>query len=144
MSSLCFRAERFGVLLLAAALLLSATLPAAAAKFRPIEAFCALKLCAGDSRWIDGKDPSSGLAYAGQSSGIPYDGYAPLFGTAEAGGSHGGGVAFQLSTRGSKWQQTVLYDFCAEADCADGTRPWQELAVDANSNLFGVTFGLGE
>jgi uncharacterized repeat protein (TIGR03803 family) len=102
--------------------------------------------CRGSAGCQDGYDPSSGLAYAGQAAGKPYDGRAPLYGTTETGGRHGGGIAFQLTPRSGRslWREDVIYDFCAEADCADGTRPWQELAVDANSNLFGVTFGLGE
>ncbi|HEV2300754.1 MAG TPA: choice-of-anchor tandem repeat GloVer-containing protein [Stellaceae bacterium] len=37
----------------------------------------------------------------------------------------------------------VLYDFCAEADCADGANPAAGLVADADGNLFGTTVNGG-
>jgi uncharacterized repeat protein (TIGR03803 family) len=66
-----------------------------------------------------------------------------LFGTTQQGGvgnsGKGGGVAFELSSSGGTWSYTPLYQFCALADCADGSEPIGGLTFDANGNLLGVT-----
>lgn len=102
-----------------------------------VYAFCALSGCA------DGQNPASGLTYAGESSGAPYDGVSPLYGTAEHGGAYGQGAAFQLTPASGhkKWAVKVLYSFCAQAECADGSLPWQSLTMDSHGNLYGVTYG---
>lgn len=96
----------------------------------------------------DGYDPfRSGLAYQGQTSGVPYDGVSPLFGTAESSGAYWGGVAFELQREPTSghWRYSVIYAFCAKpkGDCADGKEPWQRLVVDRSGNLFGVTGASG-
>lgn len=57
-----------------------------------------------------------------------------LYGTTAAGGAHGMGTIFKISPSGHK---TVLYSFCAEANCADGARPGGGLAIDGAGNLYG-------
>ncbi len=101
--------------------------------------FCSLDLC------VDGANPT-GLTYAGAANGVPYDGVSPLFGTADFSyGTANGGVAFQLSPapgHPATWSQTVLYSFCAQANCADGRLPAGLLLMDASGNLFGTaSFG---
>jgi uncharacterized repeat protein (TIGR03803 family) len=52
------------------------------------------------------------------------------------------GVVFRLSP-GPPWQETVLHRFCQESDCSDGRFPIGSLVMDANANLFGITFNGG-
>jgi uncharacterized repeat protein (TIGR03803 family) len=80
------------------------------------------------------------------SKGVP-DGGAPngrlimdeagnLYGTTASGGAHRHGTVFKLDTIGV---ETVLYSFCAEKNCADGTYPNAGLIMDAAGNLYGTT-----
>lgn len=98
-------------------------------------AFCSSANCA------DGKAPASGLTYQGQSAGAPYDGVSALYGTAQAGGAHGGGVAFAIVPQPAtgKWSEKELYSFCARQHCSDGAQPWQSLWMDVHGALYGVT-----
>jgi uncharacterized repeat protein (TIGR03803 family) len=94
--------------------------------------------CAG------GQNPAAGLTYAGASSGAPYDGSSPLYGTAEYGGVNSdgvnlGGVAYALTPAGGAWQESVLYSFCALKNCKDGAHPTAALTMDAAGNLYGTT-----
>jgi hypothetical protein len=54
--------------------------------------------------------------------------------------SGGGGVVFKLSPNqdGTSWTQTILYTFCADSQCADGSVP-NSLIMDAAGNLYGTT-----
>lgn len=83
-----------------------------------------------------GAYPNS-LTYLGASTGVPYDGVSPLFGTTlDGGNSNQAGVAFALTPNGDSWDETILYTFCSQHDCKDGGRP-QGLIVDGSGNLFG-------
>ncbi|MBV9572041.1 MAG: hypothetical protein JO056_12445 [Alphaproteobacteria bacterium] len=104
-------------------------------KLSVLHAFCEKKNCG------DGKSPASGLTYQGASTGVPYDGTSPLFGTAQSGGVHGRGVAFQIAPVSGQWSETVIYSFCTISNCSDGAQPWQNLVMDGGGNLFGVTYG---
>jgi len=53
-----------------------------------------------------------------------------------ANGGLGGGTVFKLD---SARQETVLYNFCSVADCADGSIPDGVLIEDAAANLYGTT-----
>ena len=97
-------------------------------------AFCAASACA------DGREPQSDLAYAGKSSGAPYDGTSPLYGTTSQAGAHREGVVFSIVPGGGSWSEQVLYDFCALANCADGAGPTAGLLVDPQGNIFGTTY----
>lgn len=88
----------------------------------------------------DGDSPDQALSYFGKSTGALYDGVSPLYGTTSRGGAHGFGTAFMLTPHGGKWKETVLYTFCALANCADGAQPSGELLLDASGNLFGNAF----
>src|SRR5206468_3295053 len=51
---------------------------------------------------------------------------------------------FSLKSRPrGQWSERVLYDFCAQPACADGTNPAFDLLLDPNGNLLGVTQGGG-
>jgi uncharacterized repeat protein (TIGR03803 family) len=62
-----------------------------------------------------------------------------LFGTAAGGGSTQGGVIFKLVPNGASSTETVLYNFCSQTGCLDGSSPNSSLVLDASGNLFGAT-----
>jgi uncharacterized repeat protein (TIGR03803 family) len=62
-----------------------------------------------------------------------------LYGTTSTGGTKGGGTVFKITPAGSL---TVLYNFCAQANCTDGSGPnWVLLGTDGN--FYGTTGGGG-
>jgi uncharacterized repeat protein (TIGR03803 family) len=75
--------------------------------------FCSQTNCA------DGANPAAGLIF---------DQNGDLYGTTASGGAKsscppvedGCGVVFKLAPKG---KETVLYTFCAQANCADGANP---------------------
>jgi uncharacterized repeat protein (TIGR03803 family) len=62
-----------------------------------------------------------------------------FYGTA-GGGFHAGGVVYEITPGGS---YKALYNFCSQANCADGDGPEASLVQDANGNLYGTTIGGG-
>lgn len=68
-----------------------------------------------------------------------------LYGTTTAGGRYRRGIVYKLTpTAGTgPWTETVLHDFCAAANCADGATPESDLAMNAAGDLFGTTKGGG-
>jgi uncharacterized repeat protein (TIGR03803 family) len=82
--------------------------------------FCSQAKCA------DGNLPQSGL--------IAVNG--ALYGTTSAGGANGEGEAFSLNP--ASGALTVLYSFCSQPNCADGSEPQSSL-VAANGVLYGTT-----
>jgi uncharacterized repeat protein (TIGR03803 family) len=100
--------------------------------------FCARANCA------DGAFPFGGLIA---------DAEGNLFGTTEQGGAHGAGVfvhgdgtVFEIrkTRRGYASTPTILVNFCALPNCADGQFPQAGLIADADGNLFGTTFNGGK
>jgi uncharacterized repeat protein (TIGR03803 family) len=53
------------------------------------------------------------------------DGAGNLYGTTSSGGGNGRGVVFQVTPDeiGTAWNETVLYSFCSQTNCADGAGP---------------------
>jgi uncharacterized repeat protein (TIGR03803 family) len=49
---------------------------------------------------------------------------------------YGCGTVFKITPKG---KLTTLYNFCSDADCADGYNPYGGLIVGANGNLYGTT-----
>lgn len=102
-----------------------------------IHNFCAHANC------TDGAQPQGPLI-------IDTDGN--LYGMTAMGGTHSGGLVFEISHTGGKWVYHVLHDFCAKTNCADGGTPefaglaYQGQAsgvlYDGRSPLYGTT-GLG-
>lgn len=86
--------------------------------------------------------PQSGLTYAGAETGIPYDGSSPLYGTTESGGTAGSGTAYRLSYGGGKWSGKVVYSFCSQTACSDGSMPGS-LLVDSSNNIYGAAYDGG-
>jgi uncharacterized repeat protein (TIGR03803 family) len=87
--------------------------------------FCGRIVCA------DGAYPEAGLII---------DGGGNLYGTTYSGGFGQQGVAFELAPDGT---ETVLWNFCALSQCADGAQPAGGLIMDAAGNLYGTTYGGG-
>jgi uncharacterized repeat protein (TIGR03803 family) len=96
-------------------------------KFAILHSFCS-------GNCPDGSVPYSGLSYAGQASGAPWDDVSPLFGTTSAGGTGSGignGVAYELGDRNG-WHYSVVHKFVSSS--------WpQPVLVDASGNIYGTT-----
>jgi uncharacterized repeat protein (TIGR03803 family) len=90
-----------------------------------VHGFCSSGGCA------DGRFPQTGLTYAGQASGTPWDKTSPLFGTTWLGGTYDGGTVFKLVYNGSTWQQTVIHNF-------NNLYTPNALVMDSAGNLFGT------
>jgi uncharacterized repeat protein (TIGR03803 family) len=73
-----------------------------------------------------------GLTYAGASTGAPYDGRSPLYGSSAYGG-YGFGNLFMLTPQAGKkkWAFRQRYEFCWNGypQCADGAVPWMGNAI---------------
>ncbi len=69
------------------------------------------------------------------------DGAGNFYGTTDIGGLYGYGTVFELSPNGSGgWNETVLYSFCSQTNCADGAQPtYVNLIFDGQGNLYGTT-----
>jgi uncharacterized repeat protein (TIGR03803 family) len=93
-------------------------------KFTKIYTFCTLENC------TDGGGPSAPLMQ---------DANGNIYGTAGFGGANNYGDIFEITTAG---QFTVLYSFCAEQNCADGTTPASQL-LERDGILYGTTSGYG-
>jgi uncharacterized repeat protein (TIGR03803 family) len=83
--------------------------------------FCSASNCS------DGELPRGGLTR---------DSKGNLYGTTSSGGASSGGAVFELSKSG---KETVLYSFCTETKCADGSYPNAGLIRDSHGNLYGTT-----
>ena len=73
-----------------------------------------------------------------------------LYGTTNVGGNrrcgnstlYGCGVVFELTPPNQYfgWTETVLYSFCPQGSCTDGSGPQAGLTMDAAGNLYGTTY----
>lgn len=97
-------------------------------KEKILYSFCSAAACS------DGETPQSVLTL---------DSAGNLFGTTNLGGSANHGTVFELRPQGHGWTESVLYSFCSQASCADGSTPYSGVAIDASGNLFGATEGGG-
>jgi uncharacterized repeat protein (TIGR03803 family) len=80
---------------------------------------------------LDGAEPFASLVL---------DRAGNLYGTTLSGGTSGGGTVFKLDSTGV---ETVLYNFCSQSGCTDGSQPYAGLVRDAAGNLYGTTYGGG-
>jgi uncharacterized repeat protein (TIGR03803 family) len=74
---------------------------------------------------------------------VMFDSSGNLYGTAKYGGANQDGVVFKLSSVKGKWKETVLYNFCSQTECADGSNPVNGLLMDSAGNLYGITLSGG-
>lgn len=80
---------------------------------------------------VDGSQPEAGVLFE-PNSGI-------FYGTTANGGEFGLGTLYQIDSDGV---ETVLYNFCAKANCSDGFSPRSTLIADQSGNLYGTaSFG---
>jgi uncharacterized repeat protein (TIGR03803 family) len=80
---------------------------------------------------IDGADPGNGFLAQGFNGNL----YGTTFTSIET--SYGGaGVAFEITTAGSL---TVVYAFCSQPNCADGSLLFSNLIQATDENLYGTT-----
>lgn len=77
----------------------------------------------------DGCSPDSNLVYQA----------GAMYGSTQFGGLHGQGVIFKLTRQGNHAVQTVLYDFCQEVNCTDGSQPLGPPTYN-NGKFYGATF----
>ncbi len=78
--------------------------------------------------------------------GVIIDTAGNLYGVTSGGGSAGGGTVFELTSPpqpGGTWSETLLYNFCSLANCADGASPHAGLLRDPAGNLYGGTWSGG-
>ncbi len=74
------------------------------------------------------------------SGGLTMDAVGNLYGVAGGGtSSNGAGGVFKLSRSGSKWNETVLYDFSGYFLNGDGEGPQGNVIFDKAGNLYGTT-----
>jgi uncharacterized repeat protein (TIGR03803 family) len=90
-------------------------------------------------------------SFSGQDGNGPqslvFDSAGNLYGTALYGGANstscdgvGCGTVFRLSPNSDGgWTQTVLYSFCAQTSCPDGSEPGSGLVLDGDGNIYGTT-----
>jgi hypothetical protein len=100
---------------------------------------------AGEAFAVD----TGGFGFDGTDGATPYGGlvadangnvYGTTYGGGEYSGLYGGGVVYELSPNGDgSWSETVLYNFCAQSECADGAGPVASMIFDAAGNLYGTT-----
>ena len=83
----------------------------------------------GQTNCVDGAEPYAGLVL---------DQKGNLYGTAIEGGAYGGvgGVVFKLTPEG---EETVLYRFCTQDNCIDGSSPRSGLVLGEKGDLYGTT-----
>jgi uncharacterized repeat protein (TIGR03803 family) len=71
---------------------------------------------------------------------LPDSNTGAIYGTAWTGGPNSGGTVFKIGPSG---KLTVLHNFCAQTNCADGGEPEGNLLYHAGPVLYGTTAGGG-
>lgn len=104
-----------------------------AGKFTTLYSFCSQPNC------IDGGFPIGSLIQAsnGNLYGVTQQGGANTGSDECQGDLPGCGTVFELTPSG---QLTTLYNFCSQANCADGALPYAGLVQASNGNFYGTTF----
>jgi len=102
-----------------------------AGKLKTIYSFCAKPNC------TDGRDPEASLIQG--TDGNLY-GTTTFGGTNETSCNSGCGTIFEITTAG---KLTTIYNFCGQANCADGSNPFGGLVQATNGTFYGTTFSGG-
>lgn len=63
-----------------------------------------------------------------------------LYGTTTSGGTHNSGTVFRLKPKPASlnWKFSILYSFCSQLSCSDGSDPTAPLIKDATGALLGT------
>jgi uncharacterized repeat protein (TIGR03803 family) len=77
------------------------------------------------------------------SSSLTFDHAGHLYGTTYGGGAHSAGAVYSLIQRSGQWAEGVIYNFCQQSNCADGSQPYSTLVFDTVGNLYGTTYAGG-
>ena len=74
------------------------------------------------------------------SGGLMRDKAGNLYGTT-GGGTHASGTVFELTLDSATktWKEKVLYSFCEQTGCPDGSGPTGGVIMDKSGNLYGET-----
>lgn len=78
----------------------------------------------------DGANPGVGLVF---------DTSGNLYGVTSGGGTSLDGAVFELSHTSQGWTERVIYSFCPDGICSDGSDPLSTLVMDSAGNLYGMT-----
>lgn len=71
---------------------------------------------------------------------VTFDKSGAMYGTTYEGGANNGGVVFKLRPRrGGLYKESVLYSFCPQVGCDDGSNPRSDLILGANGAIYGTT-----
>jgi uncharacterized repeat protein (TIGR03803 family) len=90
-------------------------------------------------------NPKSGFtvlhSFSGTDGWSPYGGLiqgtdGSFYGTTTQGGTNNGGTIFRITSAG---EFATLYDFCSQANCADGEGPEDALLQASDGNFYGTT-----
>ena len=73
--------------------------------------------------------------------GLTFDTAGNLYGTTTSGGSYDQGTVFQLTSPGSGWTETILYNFTGGAD---GSIPTANLIFDSSGKIYGTASNGGQ
>lgn len=74
---------------------------------------------------------------------LTFDRSGNLYGTTIQGGTAGDGIVFELTPTNGGWTEQILYNFCQQANCLDGSTPYSKLAIDSKGRLYGTTYSGG-
>jgi uncharacterized repeat protein (TIGR03803 family) len=73
--------------------------------------------------------------------GVVLDRAGNLYGVTSFGAKHAGNV-IQLAPSPSGWSLSVIYAFCSQPDCSDGSGPQASMVFDSEGNLYGTAFNV--
>ena len=80
----------------------------------------------------NGSDPYIGSLVQGKDGNY--------YGTTTTGGAYGMGTVFRVTPEGTV---TVLYSFCSQSNCSDGSDPYAGLVLSVDGNFYGTTYAGG-
>ena len=105
-------------------------------KLRPPPSACKTALCPWSENVLytfqGGTDGS-------QPIGLVFDQAGNIYGTTSSGGAYGGGTAYELTSSGSGWTESLLHNFGVTD--LDGFTPYRSVMIfDQAGNLYGTTY----
>jgi len=71
---------------------------------------------------------------------VTFDSAGNLYGTTEQGGSIGPGTVYELKPSGSKWTESIIWNFTGNDD---GGNPYNGVTLDGAGKIFGTTLAGG-